>query len=554
MSLKRRLFILLNAAGFLFFCVVLFYQYANATTLTLTVLGNIALTSTTTGQANLESGMTEMLLTASSTLNMFWALSAASGGTIIIGGVSKTLSDFTSGDLSGIDMTVPKTIGGLSITVAKAVMMRSGIAGQPFDIKNSSLENFSVTFPDATSIMAQSGWDGEFVPPKTAAKSGTAPSGFSLGSTVIEVGSSDQVLLFDKPVAVVLAGVNGDVGYKPSGSSSWTRITGACSGTYASPSPPAFPGECYISNGTDTKIYTYHLTTFGSLNTVSASTETTQTTSLSGGGGGGIISGGGGGSAPSVPFQGGTNLKFKGRAYPFANLTILKDGSVLKTFSADAQGNYSVDAAALGGIYTFSIYSIDSQNRRSLTTSFTTNILADKITTFSDIVVTPTIAADKSQVKVGNDIQFFGFSYPQSQINVIINSEHEIYATTSSDQLGSWLYKINSDLLERGEHTIKNQTVTPDGMISPFSESLAFRVGDTDIAFGQIVRRPVSAAAPACNKNGDINNDKKVNIVDFSIMLFFWNQRSPSNPCADINADGQVNLFDFSIMLFWWSG
>ncbi len=273
-----------------------------------------------------------------------------------------------------------------------------------------------------------------------------------------------------------------------------------------------------------------------------------------GGGGGGIISGGGGGSAPSVPFQGGTNLKFKGRAYPFANLTILKDGSVLKTFSADAQGNYSVDAAALGGIYTFSIYSIDSQNRRSLTTSFTTNILADKITTFSDIVVTPTIAADKSQVKVGNDIQFFGFSYPQSQINVIINSEHEIYATTSSDQLGSWLYKINSDLLERGEHTIKNQTVTPDGMISPFSESLAFRVGDTDIAFGQIVRRPVSAAAPACNKNGDINNDKKVNIVDFSIMLFFWNQRNPSNPCADINADGQVNLFDFSIMLFWWTG
>ena len=280
---------------------------------------------------------------------------------------------------------------------------------------------------------------------------------------------------------------------------------------------------------------------------VAAETTTTTTTTTGSGGGGG-----GGGAAPSIPFQGGANLVFKGRAYPFANLTILKDGSVLKTLTADAQGNYSVGTGVGGGLYTFSIYSIDNQNRRSLTTSFTVNLSADKITTFSDIVIAPTIGADKSQVKIGNDIQFFGYAYPQSQINVIINSEHEIYATTSSDQLGSWLYKINSDLLERGEHATKGQTVTPDAMTSPFSESLSFRVGDTDIAFGRLPTR--LPAAPVCNKNGDINNDKKVNIVDFSIMLFFWNQRSPSNPCSDLNGDGSVNLFDFSIMLFWWSG
>lgn len=311
-----------------------------------------------------------------------------------------------------------------------------------------------------------------------------------------------------------------------------TQVSATPIAPSSSPSPTCGDGSC---NGSET-----------------CSTCSTDCGVCGSGGGGG---GGGGGGAPSIPYQGGINLIFKGRAYPAASITILKDGSTLKTPAADSQGNFIAESTVAGGIYTFSLYAIDNQNRRSLTTSFTANIPADKTTTFSDIVIAPTIGADKSQVKTGSDIQFFGYAYPQSQMNVIINSEDKIYATTSSDRLGLWLYKINSGLLERGDHTTKSQTVTPDAMISPFSESLAFRIGDIDVPFGQIIRRPPSAPAiPACNKNGDINNDKKVNIVDFSIMLFFWNQRSPANPCADINGDGQVNLFDFSIMLFWWTG
>jgi hypothetical protein len=57
-----------------------------------------------------------------------------------------------------------------------------------------------------------------------------------------------------------------------------------------------------------------------------------------------------------------------------------------------------------------------------------------------------------------------------------------------------------------------------------------------------------------CDPHGDLNKDGKINIVDFSILMYFWNQTNPSNPCADINKDGIVNLTDFSIMLFWWTG
>lgn len=51
----------------------------------------------------------------------------------------------------------------------------------------------------------------------------------------------------------------------------------------------------------------------------------------------------------------------------------------------------------------------------------------------------------------------------------------------------------------------------------------------------------------------DSNRDGKVNLVDFSILIMFYNTRAPfANPCADINRDGKVNVIDFSILLTQW--
>ena len=54
-------------------------------------------------------------------------------------------------------------------------------------------------------------------------------------------------------------------------------------------------------------------------------------------------------------------------------------------------------------------------------------------------------------------------------------------------------------------------------------------------------------------KGADLNFDNKINITDFSILLYFWNQKKSANPCADINFDGIVNIVDFSIMMYWWT-
>jgi hypothetical protein len=57
--------------------------------------------------------------------------------------------------------------------------------------------------------------------------------------------------------------------------------------------------------------------------------------------------------------------------------------------------------------------------------------------------------------------------------------------------------------------------------------------------------------SPDFCRRSDLNTDGKVNLVDFSILLFHWNS---TNPLADINLDGKVNLVDFSVQLFCWTG
>ncbi|MDQ5889913.1 MAG: Fibronectin type domain protein, partial [Patescibacteria group bacterium] len=51
----------------------------------------------------------------------------------------------------------------------------------------------------------------------------------------------------------------------------------------------------------------------------------------------------------------------------------------------------------------------------------------------------------------------------------------------------------------------------------------------------------------------DFNRDRKVNSVDFSILLSFWKKRAPfKNTCVDVNRDSIVNSVDFSILLSQW--
>lgn len=199
---------------------------------------NIFLSSTNTGEANMPTGTTNIVL------------------------ANTTALDLSSSKISQSSTKV--MVGGSVVALTQSVTLQSGINNQPIILTNSNVSNVSASIPDGTKIQGPAEWDGKIMPPVAGSSSGIAPTGFSVGAT-ISIGSPDVTLVFDNPVTILFTNVTGAMGYKPAGLNTWVQITNVCDGSYASPIAPVFPGECYISNGTNTKIYTYHFTTFGSL-------------------------------------------------------------------------------------------------------------------------------------------------------------------------------------------------------------------------------------------------------------------------------------------------
>lgn len=260
--------------------------------------------------------------------------------------------------------------------------------------------------------------------------------------------------------------------------------------------------------------------------------------------------GGGGGGSPTTSNQP-TKITLKGLAYPFANIVILKDASIGAKVTADENGNFEATFPASSGVYSFGIYALDKDGHKSTTFSFTVNSMSNQTVTTSDILVAPTINSDKSAVKVGNTIKFFGYTYPISSVNIEVHSKKQILDQVKADKFGRWSYSLSTVDLEKGEHIAKSQTLASAELASAYSETLNFQVGDKDVFNSAAVPQNQNGK---CSTHGDINNDNKINVTDFSILLYFWGKKNPSNKCVDINADGNVDLKDFSIMLYWWTG
>lgn len=247
-------------------------------------------------------------------------------------------------------------------------------------------------------------------------------------------------------------------------------------------------------------------------------------------------SGGGGGGGTQAPP---TGVAVSGRAYPLSKVTLLKDGQVAMTTIAGPDANFNISLTNLsGGNYMFSVFGEDSKGSYSTSFTFPLYITLGTVTQIGGIFIAPTIDVDKSEVKRGENIAIFGQSAPQSEVTIAVNSETESFVKTQSDKSGAYLYNFDTSPLELGQHLTKAKA-SFEGQISPFGKSVSFAVGTKTVAGNK-----------KCGI-GDLNCDGRVNLVDFSIMLYWWKK---PNIIADLNANGVVDLPDFSIMLYWWTG
>ncbi len=251
--------------------------------------------------------------------------------------------------------------------------------------------------------------------------------------------------------------------------------------------------------------------------------------------------GGGGGGGGYIPA---TAVTFSGKAYPKSTVTLLKDAQIGATTIAGTDANFQISISNLsGGNYIFSLYGEDNKGIRSSLLTFPISVTSGATTNVSGIFISPTIAVDKSEVKRGDDIAIFGQSVPNGEITISVNSDEEFFNKIKADASGVYLYNFDTSPLETGQHFTKSKTAL-NGEISSFSKVMSFVVGTKNVA----ATLPTKVLI-----KGDLNSDKQVNLIDFSITAYWYKRPSPP-ATSDFNSDGKVDLVDFSIMAFYWTG
>lgn len=277
----------------------------------------------------------------------------------------------------------------------------------------------------------------------------------------------------------------------------------------------------------------------------------------SGGGGSGGGSGGGTGSDSSTGGGGGpentdqiyrsgdATVIIKGYAFPGSTVYALVDGAVVETDAASSGGSYEITIDAIAkGVYTFGVYAIDTNDVKSTTFSTSFTVTGARTSELTNINIMPSIRVRPDPVDIGQMVTVSGYSIPNAQITVENRSDKSSASlktfTTTSNSSGAWSIEIDTAGFGADTYKVraKAQQQSSLGITTNFSDYTYYGVGQE-----------------AETMTADLNTDGRVNLTDFSILLFWWgSDGGNSNPPADINRDGDVSLTDFSIMLFNWTG
>lgn len=266
----------------------------------------------------------------------------------------------------------------------------------------------------------------------------------------------------------------------------------------------------------------------------------------SGGGGGGGSGGGGGGGFESTPgpFESGdARIIISGTAPASSRLYVLVDGQERGNVAVNNRGGYEITIDQITrGAHTFGIYAIDRNNVRTSTFSTSFTVQGARASALSNIHIPPSVRVLPNPVDPGQVATISGVSVPGATIAV----EHErdgggnkqTFTTTADNNTGVWSIPIDTAGFAVGTYRVRAKAEA-DGVTTNFSNFINYGVGQQ--------------ATPTIN--ADLNRDGRVNLTDFSILLFWWGTAGgASDPPADINQDGRVNLTDFSILLFNWTG
>ena len=238
---------------------------------------------------------------------------------------------------------------------------------------------------------------------------------------------------------------------------------------------------------------------------------------------------------------------FRGLAYASSTVSLLKNGILVAEIPTQSDGTFDIRVRNLNpGTYSFGIRAKDNNGLQSKLLLFTVYVSSSVATLVDGIFIPPTITTDAIETKRGDTVSFTGRTFPNAEVRLSFSSKTELLKKAKADASGVWAYELDSSTLEIGDYSAKARALLTQNL-SPYSDIINFRIGDTTRL------RPKATSLLGFRKKCDLNNDNKVNLLDFSIMAF-WYKRLGFPDRVDLNTDKQVNLTDLSILAFCWTG
>lgn len=260
-----------------------------------------------------------------------------------------------------------------------------------------------------------------------------------------------------------------------------------------------------------------------------------------GSGGGGSSGGGSASSGGSNVDLGDTQINVSGKTIPRATVNIILDAETVGSVRADSNGNFDFATDASPGTVSMGFWTEDENNVRSITYNTTFDVTQGAITNISGVLVPPTITVSDATVNPGDPVTFFGQAPPGTRIELHIGDSQQIL-TADVDSGGYWNVDLNTATYSSAEYSVRARYILGSGSLitqSSFSSTLQLFLG--------VDGAPTTPS--------DLNRDGFVNLIDFSILIFWWGTNGGnSDPPADINGNGRVSIEDFSILLFNWTG
>jgi len=195
------------------------------------------------------------------------------------------------------NITIPLNVSNATLNLALLITERNAtrnatLSGEIIIISNTSSGKIILSLPENLTFSGTINWSGIVNTPRIKSSSnvsvnpddGKSVSGIS---SVIEVGSDDIKLVFDKAVRILMAGQSGkDLGYYRA--SQFTAIKTLCvNDSQDAGNSLSSEGNCKINNGTDLIIWTKHFTRFVTYSQEDLPPESSSGSSGSSGGGGG---------------------------------------------------------------------------------------------------------------------------------------------------------------------------------------------------------------------------------------------------------------------------